>query len=122
MFSTSSPHAPKKDQQRHTSFNSLQCSPSISSPYHLSSCTHTMANGRKLDGKDKVNQAKYPQKSKDHHVLSKIHVQEKKNMIQKKIRRPQRLKIKSAKIMWIPKLLNEAMNLKENFKMASNLS
>ena len=58
MFSTSSPHAPTKDQQRHTSLNSLQCSPSICSPSHLSSCTRTIANGRKLDAIKKVNEAK----------------------------------------------------------------
>ena len=99
--STLSPHIPIKNQQRHTSLNSFQCSPSISSPYHLSSYTHTMANGRKLDAKDKVNQAKYPQKYKDQHVPSKRHVQEKKNVIKRKeeIRRPQRLKIKNSKIM-----------------------
>ena len=66
MFSTSSPHAPNKYQQRHTSLNSFPCSPSITSPisstYHLSSYTHTMANGSKLDAKDKVNQAKNLQK------------------------------------------------------------
>ena len=28
--------------------------------------------------------------------------------------------MKNAKILWIPKLLNEAMNLKERFKMTSN--
>ena len=70
----------------------------------------------------KENKAKNPQKSKDQHVPSKRHVLEKKNMIQKKIRRPQRFKMKNTKIMWIPELLNEAMNLNKRFKMASNLS
>ena len=37
-------------------------------------------------------------------------------------KRPQRLKMKNAKISWIPKLLNEAMNLKERFKMTSNFA
>lgn len=81
-----------------------------------------MANGRKLDAKDKVNQAKNLQKPKDQHVPSKRHVQDEKNMIQRKIKRPQRLKIKSAKIMWVPKLLNEAMYLNKKFKMASNFA
>ena len=81
IFSTSSP---SKDQQRHTSLNSFQHSPYIRSPPHLPSCIHTIANGRKLDAKEKANNAKNPQISKDQHVPSKRHVQEKKNMIQKK--------------------------------------
>lgn len=81
-----------------------------------------MANGNKLDAKEKENKAKNPQNPKDQHVPSKGHVQEKKNLIQSQIKRPQRLKIKNAKILWIPKLLNEAMNLKERFTMISNLA
>ena len=76
-----------------------------------------MANESTLDAKEKVNKAKNPQQFKDQHVPSKRHVQEKTNMIQNKIKRPQRLKIKNAKVMWIPKLLNVAMNLKERFQI-----
>ena len=43
-------------------------------------------------------------------------------MIQNKIKRPQRLKMQNVKIMWIPKLLNEAKSQKESFKMASNFT
>ena len=53
-----------------------------------------MANGRKLNAKYKVNQAKNSHKYKDQHVPFKIHVQEKKNMIQTnkgQIKKPQRL-------------------------------
>ncbi len=75
-----------------------------------------------VSGRGKVNQAKYPQKSKDQHVPSKRHVQEKKNLIQNKTKRPQRLKIKNEKNLWIPKLLNVAMNLKERFQMTSNFA
>ena len=60
-----------KIKKRHTSLNSFQCSSSIHSPPHLPSCTHTMANGSKLDAKEKENKAKNPQKSKDQHVPSK---------------------------------------------------
>ena len=67
MSSTSSSHATSKDQQRHTSLNSLPYFPSIPSP----SCTHTMANGSKLDAKEKENKDKNPQKHKDQHVPTK---------------------------------------------------
>ena len=79
--STSSPHAPK-DQQRHTSLTSFPCSTSIRSP----SSTHILANGSTLDAKEKEHKAKNPQKSKDQHVPSKRHVQEKKNLIQNQIK------------------------------------
>jgi hypothetical protein len=79
-----------------------------------------MANGSTLDANKKAHKAKNPQISKDQHVPSKRHVQQKKNLIQRKIKRPQRLKIKNAKFLWIPKLLNVAMNLKERFQITSN--
>lgn len=85
--STSSPHVPNKVQHKHTSLNSFQFTihiSSINSPYHLSSCTHNVADGRKLDAKNKGNKAKYPHKSKDQHVTSKRHIQENKNVIQRK--------------------------------------
>ena len=99
MSFPSSPHAPTKDQQRHTFLNSLPYFPSICSPSHLPSCTHTMANGSKLDAKEKENNTKNPQNHKNQHVPSKQHVQEKKILIQNTIKKPQRLKMKNAKVM-----------------------